>query len=94
MKEIELIFSEQKKFFELGKSKNIDFRINELKKLKKIIQKNEEEILQALKKDLGKSNFEAYATEVGIIYDEINLHIKNVRKWAKREKRNSPMKNG
>ena len=91
MKEIELIFSEQKKFFELGKSKNIDFRINELKKLKKIIQKNEEEILQALKKDLGKSNFEAYATEVGIIYDEINLHIKNIRKWAKREKRNSPI---
>ena len=91
MKEIELIFSEQKKFFELGKSKNIDFRINELKKLKKIIQKNEEEILLALKKDLGKSNFEAYATEVGIIYDEINLHIKNIRKWAKREKRSSPI---
>lgn len=91
MKEIGLIFSEQKKFFELGKSKNIDFRINELKKLKKIIQKNEEEILQALKKDLGKSNFEAYATEVGIIYDEINLHIKNIRKWAKREKRSSPI---
>ena len=91
MKEIELIFSEQKKFFELGKSKNVDFRINELKKLKKIIQKNEEEILQALKKDLGKSNFEAYATEVGIIYDEINLHIKNIRKWAKREKRSSPI---
>lgn len=91
MKEIELIFSEQKKFFESGKSKNIDFRINELKKLKKIIKENEEEILKALKKDLGKSNFEAYATEVGIVYDEINLHIKNVRKWAKREKRNSPI---
>lgn len=91
MKEIELIFSEQKKFFESGKSKNIDFRINELKKLKKIIKENEEKILQALKRDLGKSNFEAYATEVGIIYDEINLHIKNVRKWAKREKRNSPI---
>lgn len=91
MKEIELIFSEQKKFFESGKSKSIDCRINELKKLKKIIQKNEEEILQALKKDLGKSNFEAYATEVGIIYDEINLHIKNIRKWAKREKRSSPI---
>ena len=89
MKEIELIFNEQKKFFASGKSKNIDFRIKELKKLKRIIKENEEEILQALKADLGKSNFEAYATEVGIIYDEINLHLKNVRKWAKREKRNS-----
>lgn len=91
MKDIELIFNQQKKFFNNGKSKDIDFRINKLKKLKKVIKENEEEILQALKNDLGKSNFEAYATEIGIIYDEINLHIKNVNKWAKREKRKSPM---
>lgn len=91
MNDIELIFNEQRKFFNYGKSKDINFRIKELKRLKKIIKENEEEILQALKDDLGKSNFEAYATEIGIVYDEINLHIKNVRKWAKREKRSSPI---
>lgn len=91
MKDIELIFSEQKKFFNSGKTKDIDFRIAELKRLKKIIKENEGKILQALKDDLGKSNFEAYATELGLVYDEINLHIKSVRKWAKREKRNSPI---
>ncbi len=91
MNDIELIFNEQRKFFNYGKSKDINFRIKKLKRLKKIIKENEEEILQALKDDLGKSNFEAYETEIGIVYDEINLHIKNVRKWAKREKRSSPI---
>ena len=91
MKEIKNIFSDQRKFFDSGKSKDIDLRIKQLKTLKKIIKENEKEILQALKDDLGKSNFEAYATEIGLVYDEINLHIKNVRKWAKREKRSSPI---
>ena len=62
-----------------------------MKKLKNIIKINEDKILEALKKDLGKSGFEAYATEIGIVYDDINLHIKNVRKWAKEEKRKSPI---
>ncbi|MDB1941961.1 aldehyde dehydrogenase, partial [Clostridium tertium] len=48
-------------------------------------------IMDALYKDLRKSNFESYATEIGIVYDELNLHIKNLRKWSKREKRKSPI---
>lgn len=91
MKEIKNIFSDQRKFFDSGKSNDIDVRIKQLKTLKKVIKENEKEILQALKDDLGKSNFEAYATEIGLVYDEINLHIKNVRKWSKREKRSSPI---
>ena len=84
-------FNKQKEFFSSGKTKNIDFRINNLKKLKNIIKKNEEKIIEALNKDLGKSAFESYATEIGIVYDELNLHIKNTRKWAKREKRKTPI---
>ena len=84
-------FNKQKEFFSSGKTKNIDFRIDNLKKLKNIIKKNEEKIIEALNKDLGKSAFESYATEIGIVYDELNLHIKNTRKWAKREKRKTPI---
>lgn len=91
MKEIELIFHEQKEFFNSGRTKNIEYRLEILKNLKRVIKENEQIILKALKDDLGKSDFEAYATEIGIIYDEINLHIKSIKKWAKREKRNSPI---
>lgn len=91
MEHIEMIFKKQKKFFSTGKTIDINYRIQNLKKLKNIIKINEDKILEALKKDLGKSGFEAYATEIGIVYDDINLHIKNVRKWAKEEKRKSPI---
>ena len=91
MEDINLIFKNQKEFFESGKTINVDYRIKSLKKLNDIIKKNEDKILSELKKDLGKSNFEGYVTEVGILYDDINFHIKNVKKWSSEEKRKSPI---
>lgn len=91
MEDINLIFKNQKEFFESGKTINVDYRIKNLKKLNDIIKKNEDKILNELKKDLGKSNFEGYVTEVGILYDDINFHIKNVKKWSSGEKRKSPI---
>lgn len=91
MEKILNIFNSQKKFFYSNKTKDINFRINNLKKLKNIIKENEQNIMDALYKDLRKSNFESYATEIGIVYDELNIHIKNLRKWSKREKRRSPI---
>ena len=91
MEDINLIFKNQKEFFESGKTINVDYRIKNLKKLNDIIKKNEDKILNEFKKDLGKSNFEGYVTEVGILYDDINFHIKNVKKWSSEEKRKSPI---
>ena len=91
MEDINLIFKNQKEFFESGKTINVDYRIKNLKKLNDIIKKNEDKILNELKKDLGKSNFEGYVTEVGILYYDINFHIKNVKKWSSEEKRKSPI---
>ena len=88
---IKACYNSQRNFFDTGKTKNIDFRIANLKKLKAIIKKNEEKILEALNKDLGKSNFEGYATEIGLVYEEINLSIKKIKKWSKREKVKSPI---
>lgn len=91
MIEIEKVFQKQKEFYNAGKTKNIDFRINNLKKLKAVIKDNENEIIDALKRDLGKSPFESYVTEIGMVYDELNMHIKNIRKWSRREKKRTPL---
>lgn len=91
MENILNIFNSQKEFFYSNKTKDINYRINNLKKLKNLIKENEQDIMDALYKDLRKSNFESYATEIGIVYDELNIHIKNLRKWSKREKRKSPI---
>ena len=87
MNDIKSVFNKQKEFFYLGKTNDINFRIDNLRKLKEVIKVNENKILEALNKDLGKSNFESYATEIGIVYDEINVHIKNIKKWSRREKK-------
>ncbi|MBN9646061.1 aldehyde dehydrogenase [Terrisporobacter glycolicus] len=65
---------------------DVDKRINNLKKLKKVIKKYEEEIIDALNKDLGKHIFEAYSNEVGFVYGSIDFVIKNLKSWTKVKK--------
>ena len=76
----------QRTFFLTHKTKSIDFRIEQLKRLKKAILIYEDRLYEALWKDLHKSKFEAYATEIGLVLTEIGVHIKNLKKWAKPEK--------
>jgi len=64
----------------------VDKRINNLKKLKKVIKKYEDEIIDALNKDLGKHIFEAYSNEVGFVYGSIDFVIKNLKNWTKVKK--------
>ena len=73
----------QREYFFSGQTKTKDFRIENLKKLNNILENYEDDILRALNKDLSKSNFEAYASELTMAYDEIDLAIKNLGKWMK-----------
>lgn len=84
--EVKDVFIKQKKYFYTNETKDIDFRIRMLYRLREIIKKNEEEILDALNKDLSKSNFEGYLTEIAMVYIEINIAIKKLKKWAKPKK--------
>ena len=58
-------------------------RLEYLKKLKEVIKANEQEIFDAIYKDLGKSSTEAYMCEVGLSLDEISYFQKNLKKFAK-----------
>jgi len=85
------IIVHQQEFFHSGITKNIDFRIKQLRKLQELIKDHEDDILDALKKDLGKNPFEAYVSEVGIILKSIQYMIQNVKQWAKTEKVKTPL---
>lgn len=88
---IDEILKKQKEFYLSGRTKNIKFRIEVLKKLRTQILENEDEILEALSLDLNKHKFEAYETELGIVLEELNLMIKKVKKWSKPEKRKTSL---
>jgi len=93
MESIRDMLKKQKSFFEKGYTKDINFRIEALKKLKHNIKMNEKNIFKALKIDLNKSEFETFITEIGIVYDEINGAIKNIKKWSKPKKVKTPITN-
>lgn len=81
----------QRKFYNTNVTKNVEYRINALKKLRKVIIENEEKINTALKNDLSKSFFESYMCEIGLLLEELTYTIKNVKKWAKTKKVKSPI---
>lgn len=83
MKNITDILQNQKAFFKTQKTKDVAFRLQLLKALKTEIIANEQAIYNALKKDFKKPEFESYLSEFGLVISELNLTIKNLKKWAK-----------
>ncbi len=70
-------------FFTAGKTRDVEFRIERLKALKKGIRKYEAEIMAALYDDMRKPPFEAYASEIGILYTEIDHVIRHIHSWSR-----------
>jgi len=91
MTNINEIVNLQKEYFLGQNTKDINFRIDNLKKLKATIRKFENEILKALELDLGKHRQEGFLTEVGVIYGSIDLFIKKLKTWAKAVKVSTPI---
>jgi aldehyde dehydrogenase (NAD+) len=85
------LLQKQKDFFYTGTTKNIYFRLTQLKELKQLIKTHESAIIQALEADLHKSEFETYATELFIIR-EIDYAIKHLKNWTKPQKAPLPLK--
>jgi len=80
----------QREYFQAGKTRDLNFRIDQLKKLKSIILANEEQIYEALKQDLGRPKFEAYMTDFVVVLQSVNEAIKKLKKWARPKKVPSP----
>ena len=76
----------QKDFFMTHTTLDVNYRIAYLKKLKETIISYEARILGALKMDLGKSEQEAYMSEVGLTLSELNYQLRHIAKWSKRKK--------
>jgi aldehyde dehydrogenase (NAD+) len=85
------LLNKQREFFKTGKTKDIEFRINQLKILKKAVLKHQDSIEKALKSDLNKHKFEAFATEIGITLSEIEHCIDNVSYWASPKQVDTPL---
>ena len=83
--DVKKIVEKQRDFFKSGKTLDIDFRIRQLQRLKKLILEHRTDIEDALYNDLGRTPLEAYFCDVGSLVLEINETIRGTRNWAKPE---------
>lgn len=81
----------QRNYFSTHQTKVVNFRLEQLKKLKAAILKSQKKIENALWEDLHKSPEESYLTEISIVNQEIGNHIKHLRKWAKPKRVSTPL---
>lgn len=78
------LLNRQIKFYDQGRWDDVYYRISLLKKLKLTIEENEQDIVDALYKDFKKPAVEAYATEIFVVYKELNKFIKKIKSWQSR----------
>lgn len=80
------LVNKQRRFFNSNETKDINFRIKQLKKLKLLLQENEQRMEEAIYADFSKSAFDNYSTEIALLYLEINDAVKKIKKWALRKR--------
>jgi len=76
----------QQRFFASNTTKDTNYRLRQLKRLKAAILRYEDKISEALWEDLHKSAEEAFLTEISLVIQEIDNHIRHLRRWAKPQK--------
>ena len=89
--EIKNIIDKQRHFFHTAATLPTLNRLNALKKLKISIKKHEADINQALLLDLGKSDFESYMCETGLVLSEISHMIRHLSTYVKEKRVRTPL---
>ena len=85
------LLEQQKAFYRTGATIPVKFRIEQLKKLYNAVKKYETEINNALTLDLGKSTYEGFMCETGLVLSEISYMLKHIRKYTRAKKVHTPL---
>lgn len=85
------IHEAMKAYFESGATLDVAKRKTTLRKLKATLKEWEPRLMEAIMLDLGKSRFEAYETEIGIVQAEISHTLKHLSRWAKAKRVSTPL---
>ena len=81
----------QRAYFQAGHTLPLSMRKDLLRQLDEAMHRYEKQLAEALWTDLHKSYEEAYLTELSIVYGEIRNHLRHMRRWARPERKSSPL---
>lgn len=80
------ILKKQRCYFRSLYTRDLAFRKDHLRNLKQLLQSNEAALHEAIHADFGKSAFDNYATELAIIYKDIDFYLKHLDRLAQPKK--------
>lgn len=89
--EIVQILAKQREYFQTGRTLPVTFRIDALKRLYDGIKSSESEIESALRADLGKSDYESFMCETGLVLNEISYMLRHIRGFARERTVHTPL---
>ena len=89
--QIKSLLEKQRAYYKSGATVSVKFRVEQLKKLYATVKKYETEVNDALKSDLGKSHYEGFMCESGLVLSEISYMIRHTKKFAKRKTVYTPL---
>ena len=79
--QITSLLEKQRKYYKSGATIPVKYRIEQLKKIYATVKKYQKEVSEALASDLGKSHFEGFMCEIGLVLSEISYMLKNLKKF-------------
>ena len=85
------LLAKQKAYYHTGVTIPVKFRIEQLNKLYNSIKNHESEINAALFADLGKSNYESFMCETGMVLSEISHMLKHIKKYTRKKRVHTPL---
>lgn len=78
--------------FATGRTRDLAWRKEQLRALRRMLAEREEDLLGALRTDLGKPAIEAFLTELAFVRAEIDVTLKQIDRWVKPERVSIPVK--
>jgi acyl-CoA reductase-like NAD-dependent aldehyde dehydrogenase len=83
----------QKEFFNKGHTLSLQFRIEQLKKLHRLIRLNRPRIIKSIELDCRRAAIEIFTGEIAPPLWDIAIAIKNLKNWARQSKYTVPLIN-
>lgn len=83
--------SQMRNTYNTGHTKPLQWRREQLVQMKRMLEENEEQFIEALRTDLGKPTVEGFVTDIAFVLGEIESMLKNLKKWNKTERVSSPI---
>src|SRR5258705_13941494 len=71
--------------FQSGRTRPLEWRRQQLGRLKDLLEENADRLTVALQQDLGKPDMEAWATDISIVIGECKLALSSLNRWTQPE---------